>query len=114
MNFGKITMKILKKQLFISQCLFIVLFTCVAPAPLHAKKNKDSRSFLSEEWEMLEDRDFDAFLSCGSVAKPENCENEEALGIITILKGVGAFKILQQDIFLRTNPLNQRSLLDYP
>ncbi|MFC1841769.1 hypothetical protein ACFLYA_01735, partial [Candidatus Dependentiae bacterium] len=32
--------------------------------------------------------------------------------IVTLLIGIGADKILQEDIFLRTNPLNKRSLLD--
>jgi hypothetical protein len=107
-------MNIFIKKNLISACSLSLLLSTLAPTPVFAKKTKEARSLLNDEWEMLDDRDFDNFLDCGFVAKPNNCENEEAFGIITILKEVGAIQILQQNIFLRTNPLNQRSLLDYP
>lgn len=107
-------MNMFKKYFLISQCSLAVLITTCLPINLEAKKNKDTRAFVNDEWDMLDDREFDSFLNSGEVAKADSCKNEEALGLIGILKDVGAFKILQQDIFLRTNPLNQRSLLDYP
>jgi len=112
-EFWKTDMNIFKKKFLISQCAFVLLAS-IAPTNLHAKKDQEKRSFDNQEWDMLDDREFDSFLDSGIVAKAENCENEEALGIINILQEVGAFQILQQNIFLRTNPLNQRSLLDYP
>ncbi len=102
-----------KKSLFSRLALAILASTTIV-SQIEAKKNKETRQLLSAEWELLDDREFDAFLDCGFVAKQENCENEEAQAIIDILKEVGAFPILQQNLFLRTNPLNQRSLLDYP
>lgn len=110
----EIPMDINKKKFESRSLLLLLILFSFYETPLLAKKNKETRSLLNDEWEMLDDRDFDSFLDCGFVAKPTNCENEEAQGIIDVLKAVGAFKILQQNIFLHTNPLNQRSLLDYP
>lgn len=113
MNFWKIVMNILKKHMLI-QYGFIISIAILSPT-IEAKKTNDPRSLLNDEWELLDDRAFDSFLDSGCcITKPANCENEEAQGIIDILKEVGAFRILQQDLFLHTNPLNQRSLLDYP
>lgn len=107
-------MNILKKPFLISQCSLAIMLAIFTPINLEAKKSRETRSFLNDEWNMLDDREFDSFLESGAVAKADNCKNEEAFGIISILKDVGALTILQQNLFLHTNPLNQRSLLDYP
>jgi len=50
---------------------------------------------------------------CPPPAPMSTCSDEEIQGIVSLIIGLDAICLLQQDLYKRTNELNQRSLLDY-
>ncbi len=107
-------------------CIIMTILLCAQPLCAHnstilpeiPNDNKhttgpDSRFFdMFDDQGFMDDPVFDEFLD--TVDSGQLLREIKPQDIITFLGEANGIKILQEDLFLRTNPLNKRSLLDLP
>ncbi len=75
-------------------------------------------SFAADNLDNLNEFDFDNPQVNAALENPQLVQRvtpqECAFGIITTLQVLGILDLIEENLFLRTNPLNKRNLVDYP